>query len=126
RKEPLVLKFLGPAKNVPSRVSRGFLREVSLLARVRSEHVARVLDAGIAEDGAIYVVREYLAGQSVVRALRAHGALPVTSAAEFVIQACDGIAEAHQLGIVHGDVKPYNLYLVGAITRYPALGSIRI
>jgi hypothetical protein len=126
RKEPLVLKFLGPAKNVPSGVSRSFLREVRLLARVRSAHVARVRDAGIAEDGGIYVVREYLAGQSVARALRAQGALPVTSAAEYVIQACKGIAEANQLGIVHGDVKPYNLYLVGATTRYPALGSIRI
>jgi serine/threonine-protein kinase len=73
--------------------------------------VARVLDVGTLDAGEPYMVMEYLAGEDL--AYHAHARTPVTlgDAIDYITQACDAIAEAHQLGIVHRDVKPANLFL---------------
>jgi len=89
-----------------------FTREGKAAAQMKSEHVARVLDAGVADDGSPYMVMEYLEGQSLAKLLEMQGRLDVESAAEYSIQVCEGLAEAHARGIVHRDVKPDNLFLV--------------
>lgn len=94
----------------PEVVAR-FEREARLAVRLRSEHVARVIDVGRLPDGAPYIVMEYLEGQDLAAVLAQRGALPVTLASDYVIQACEAIAEAHALGIVHRDLKPANLFL---------------
>ncbi len=53
---------------------------------------------------------EYLAGGDLAAWLRERGPLPVDEALDFVLQACEAIAEAHALGIVHRDLKPANLF----------------
>ncbi len=88
-----------------------FSREAKAVAQLRSEHVAHVLDAGVTEEGTPYMVMEYLEGRSLAGTLQADGPLEVAVAAEYVIQACEGLAEAHAHGIVHRDIKPYNLFL---------------
>ena len=88
-----------------------FSREAKAVAQLRSEHVAHVLDAGVTEEGTPYMVMEYLEGRSLAGVLEAEGALAVAVAAEYAIQACEGLAEAHARGIVHRDIKPYNLFL---------------
>ena len=128
----VVLKFLSHVTGVPSETTVAFLREANLVARLRTEHIARVFDAGITDEGALYLAREYVVGKSIARALRMHGPFPVARATEYVIQACAGLAEAHSRGIVHGDIKPYNLYLAevpgtpGALDRSQSSGSVRI
>lgn len=131
----VVLKFLSHVTSVPPETAAAFLREANLVARLRSEHVARVFDAGITDEGALYLAREYVVGKSIARALRMHGPFPVASATEYVIQACAGLAEAHSRGIIHGGIKPYNLYLAevpgtpgtpGALDRSRSSGSVRI
>jgi serine/threonine-protein kinase len=89
-----------------------FTREGKAAAQMKSEHVARVLDAGAADDGTPYMVMEYLEGHSLAKLLEMVGRLEVESAAEYAIQVCEGLAEAHARGIVHRDVKPDNLFLV--------------
>ncbi len=89
-----------------------FTREAKAAAQLKSEYVARVLDAGVAEDGSPYMVMEYLEGHSLAQLLELHGRLEIESAAEYAIQVCEGLAEAHGRGIVHRDVKPDNLFLV--------------
>jgi serine/threonine protein kinase len=128
----VVLKFLSHVTSIPPETAAAFLREANLVARLRSEHIARVFDAGVTDEGALYLAREYVVGQSIARALRMHGPFPVARATEYVIQACAGLAEAHSRGIIHGDIKPYNLYLAevpgtpGALDRSQSLGSVRI
>jgi eukaryotic-like serine/threonine-protein kinase len=100
-----------------------FLLEAKAVARLRSEHVAHVLDAGVTDDGTPYTVLEYLEGLSLARLLEVQGAFEVTTAVEYAIQVCEGLAEAHSLGIVHRDIKPDNLILV---ERSPGWRSIKI
>ncbi|HXN33668.1 MAG TPA: serine/threonine-protein kinase [Polyangiaceae bacterium] len=100
-----------------------FSREAKAVAQLRSEHVAHVLDAGVTDEGTPYMVMEYLEGRSLAGALQADGPLDVAIAVEYAIQACEGLAEAHAHGIVHRDIKPYNLFLT---ERSPGRRAIKI
>ncbi len=110
-RERVAIKVLRPElRSNPQLVAR-FLREGRAVVRMKSEHVARVFDVGVAEDGAPFIVMEYLDGQDVSALLEQRGALPVAEAVDLVLQACEPLAEAHALGIVHRDLKPANLFL---------------
>jgi serine/threonine-protein kinase len=88
-----------------------FVREARSAVKLRSEHVGRVLDVGTLDNGAPYIVMEYLDGSDLSGISTARGALPVSEATGYVLQAIDAIAEAHSLGIVHRDLKPANLFV---------------
>jgi serine/threonine-protein kinase len=108
----IAIKFLLPeALNNPEAVAR-FSREARAAVKIRSEHVARVTDVGTLESGAPYMVMEFLEGIDLSEWVRLHGPLPIAQAAEFIVQACEAIAEAHSLGIIHRDLKPANLFVI--------------
>lgn len=110
--ERVAIKFLLPeAAARPEAVAR-FTREARAAIKIKSSHVARVIDVATLESGAPYMVMEYLDGQDLSALLVQRGPQPVTEAVDFVIQACDAIAEAHGLGIIHRDLKPANLFCV--------------
>ncbi len=110
--EKVALKFLLPQALVnPEAVGR-FVREARAAAKIKSEHVARVSDVGQLENGAPYMVMEYLDGGDLAAVLEKGGPLPVDQAIDFVLQASEAIAEAHSLGIVHRDLKPPNLFCI--------------
>ncbi|MDB5212456.1 MAG: Serine/threonine-protein kinase pkn3 [Myxococcaceae bacterium] len=88
-----------------------FQREARSAVKLRSEHVGRVLDTGTFDDGSPYIVMEYLEGNDLAAELARTGPLAVHLVAEYILQACDAIAEAHALGIVHRDLKPANIFL---------------
>jgi serine/threonine-protein kinase len=98
---------------------RRFLAEAQAAARLRSEHVARVMDADIDDKGRHYIIMEYLEGADLGRTLRDTGPLPVGDAVGYLLQACEGIAEAHANGIVHRDLKPENLFVTRRIDGSP-------
>jgi serine/threonine protein kinase len=110
--ERVALKFLLPdAMKNPETVAR-FAQEARAAVKLKSEHVARVLDVGIRDDGTPYMVMEYLQGKDLGQLLDEDGPQTIESAAELIIQACEGLAEAHARGIIHRDIKPENLFLV--------------
>jgi eukaryotic-like serine/threonine-protein kinase len=86
------------------------LREARACARLRSEHVVRLLDVGALADGSPYVVMEYLIGRTLAERLREDGPLPTGEAVDAIVQACEALEEAHLSGIVHRDLKPSNLF----------------
>jgi serine/threonine-protein kinase len=96
-----------------------FLREARAAVKLKSEHAAKVLDVGTLESGAPYMVMEYLEGSDLGAVLSDHGSLTVTAATEWIIQACEAIAEAHAMGIVHRDIKPQNLFLARTVGGQP-------
>ena len=91
-------------------VSR-LLFEARAVARMQSVHVVRVLDVARLENGAPYIVMEKLRGGDMATLLEERTAIPVAEAVNYLLQACEGLIEAHGLGIVHRDLKPENLYL---------------
>jgi serine/threonine-protein kinase len=110
--ERVALKFLvKDALESADAVAR-FAREARAAVKIKSEHVARVIDVGTLETGAPYMVMEYLEGGDLSQVVHAHGPMPIEDAVEYVLQACEAIAHAHVLGIVHRDLKPANLFLI--------------
>jgi len=87
------------------------LNEARIAASLRSEHVARVLDVGTLDTGAPFIVMEYLDGADLATMLEEQGPLSPTTAIDYVIQACEAVAEAHAAGIVHRDIKPDNIFI---------------
>jgi serine/threonine-protein kinase len=110
--ERVAIKFLLPEMLDHAEAVGRFSREARAAVKIKSEHVARVLDVGTLETGAPYMVMEYLDGQDLWTWIKQRGPLPIDQAVEFLIQACVAIAEAHGLGIVHRDIKPANLFCV--------------
>jgi serine/threonine-protein kinase len=107
---PVAIKFLLAEHLYNKSIVERFMREARAAAKLRGEHVCRVSDVGTLEDGAPYIVMELLHGQDVSELASGH-AMPVNDAVDLVLQACIGLAEAHQLGIVHRDLKPANLFI---------------
>ena len=109
--EELALKVLLPEGAVSDDVTARFLREAQSVVRLRGEHVARVSDIGVLPDGLPFMVMEYLRGIDLCGEIARRGILPPGQAVDYVLQACEALAEAHALGIVHRDVKPANLFV---------------
>lgn len=76
------------------------------MARLESAHTVRIFDA---RPGAL--IMEYLRGQDVAHLLKQHGRLTSRETVILALQVCDALAEAHQMGIVHRDLKLENLFV---------------
>jgi eukaryotic-like serine/threonine-protein kinase len=110
--ERVAMKFLLPHAVESAEAAARFVREREARAavKIKSEHVARVTDVGRLENGAPYIVMEYLQG-SDLSAVLSRGPLSIEDAVDFLLQASDAMAEAHAAGIVHRDLKPSNLFM---------------
>jgi len=107
----VAIKFLLPHVVSDPMIVERFAREARAAAKIQSAHVARVIDVGIMDDGAPYMVMEYLEGEDVETYIERKGPLEIPDAVGIIIEACEAIAEAHMASIVHRDLKPANLYL---------------
>jgi serine/threonine protein kinase len=112
--------MLGGSKKGPVQEQR-FFREARVASMLKSEHAGKVLDVGLTEQGAPYIVMEYLEGKDLGALLDERGPLSVAEAATYVLQVCEAIAEAHGLGIVHRDIKPANLFLTTGVGGVPCV-----
>jgi hypothetical protein len=110
--ERVAIKFLLPSTLAIPEVVARFAREARAAVKIKSEHVARIIDVGKLENGAPYIIMEYLEGEDLAAWLEARGRLPAEQAVLFVLQACEAVAAAHALGIVHRDIKPSNLFVI--------------
>jgi serine/threonine-protein kinase len=107
----LVLKMLLPETAISLSVHARFVREAQAAHRLRSEHVARLIDVGISSDGVAYLVTEAVRGVELGAELARRGALIPAEAVDYVLQVCDALAEAHAHGIVHRRVRPASVLL---------------
>jgi serine/threonine-protein kinase len=107
--QPVAIKLL--RGRVGAIWRKRFLREARAASRIESDYVAPVLDVAKLEDGTLYMVMELLEGRDLADIIYDEGALSVDEVARYGIQACEALAAAHAIGIVHRDVKPANLFL---------------
>ncbi|WP_433932507.1 protein kinase [Sorangium cellulosum] len=89
-----------------------FEREARAASAIQTEHIVRVLDAGVDEETrSPFLVMELLQGEDLAQLLERLGPLPPRLALRIVAQACVGLQKAHEAGVVHRDIKPGNLFL---------------
>jgi len=118
---PVAVKFIRSDLAEDAVVAARFLNEARAVARLRNEHVARVLDFGKLPCGVPYFVMEWLEGADLATVLARSGPLTVAEAIDYVLQACEALAEAHAAGIVHRDIKPENLFVTHAVDGVPVI-----
>jgi serine/threonine-protein kinase len=109
--ERVAIKLLRPESLANSEAVTRFTREARAAVKIKSAHVARILDVDQLESGAPYIVMEHLEGETLEARLERGGPVPISQAVDWIVEACDAIAEAHLLGIIHRDLKPANLFL---------------
>ncbi|HWZ88777.1 MAG TPA: protein kinase [Polyangiaceae bacterium] len=112
---PVAIKIMRDEFADNEEVVARMLQEARSAAKMHGVHVVRVLDVARLETGTPYIVMECLQGADLATLLNERGALPIHEAVTYVLQACEGLIEAHALGIVHRDLKPENLFLAATV-----------
>ena len=114
--QALAIKVLLPnMANRPEAVTR-FVREGRSAAQLTSPHTAKVHDTGHLSSGEPFLVMELLRGCDLQAHLATVGRVPLAQAVDWVLQAAHALSEAHELHIIHRDVKPANLFLAETST----------
>ncbi len=106
----VAVKVLLPEAARDQAAVQRFLREGEAAARIRHEHIVDVSDVGT-NQGAPYLVMEYLDGESLADRLARKRRLDDAELADLMVPVCDALALAHESGVVHRDVKPDNIFL---------------
>src|SRR5262252_8465340 len=109
--EFVAIKCLLPEMMSRPEIVRRFIREAKAAVKLKGEHVARVIDVGRLENRVPYIVMEYLEGADLNAIIKHHGAQDPQVAVDLVLQACEAIAEAHSMGIIHRDIKASNFFI---------------
>lgn len=88
-----------------------FVREARAVNRIDHENIVQIVDYGEADDGRVFLVMEYLPGESLHHRI-GRGVLPPLRALDIAAQIAAGLARAHQMGVIHRDLKPDNILLL--------------
>jgi serine/threonine-protein kinase len=112
--EVVALKFLRPEFATHTEAVTRFTIEARASFKIKSEHVARVLDVDSLADGTPFIAMELLEGTDLRSLLDRGRLLAVERVVDFAMQVCEALAAAHSLHIIHRDIKPENLFLTGA------------
>ena len=88
-----------------------FHREAAIAAQIKSPHIANILGAGKEQDGRLWIAFELLSGEGLDERLRRDQYLSFAEVAPIVDDALQGLAAAHNAGVVHRDIKPANLFI---------------
>lgn len=107
---PVAVKLLLPAIAADQVSVERLRREATSTGNLGHPNIVQVADFDYTEDGAAYLVMEWLEGQTLAESLE-RGELSVEAGVELLAQACEGLAAAHAAGVVHRDVKPANLFV---------------
>ncbi len=108
----VAVKILAEHLSDDERFVARFRREALAVAKLIHPNIVQVYDTGI-DEGRHYIVMEYVQGRSGAQILQKQGPLDAETTAEVGAQACAGLDYAHRRGIIHRDVKPGNLMIVG-------------
>jgi len=108
---PVAVKFLHPQYSRTTEIVERFLREARATSRLVHPNVVGVRDVDVAEDGSAFMVLEFLEGRSLATHLEHEKVLSVDETLAILLPVCDALMTAHQLGIIHRDIKPDNIFL---------------
>ncbi len=108
--ESIALKVLIPAFSADEKMVERFRNELKLARRISHKNVCRIFDLGSCE-GTYFITMEFVPGDNLKRIIQMMGPLDPSRALAVAGQVCDGLAEAHRLGVVHRDLKSSNIMI---------------
>jgi serine/threonine protein kinase/tetratricopeptide (TPR) repeat protein len=108
--EEVALKLLKPEIASDENTIERFRNELKIARKVSHKNVCRMYDIG-REDEKYFITMEYVAGEDLKSLIRKKGNLSTEEAIGIAQQVCEGLAEAHRLGVVHRDLKPQNIMI---------------
>ncbi len=109
-REKLALKLLNPEIAADEQTIERFRNELKLARTISHRNICRMHDLG-REEGAYYITMEYVSGEDLKSLIHRIGALSIGKAVSIARQICEGLAEAHRVGVVHRDLKPQNIMI---------------
>ncbi len=117
----VAIKILHPKLTGRKDLASRFRREARAMSQLTHPNTVRVFMYGELDEGSLYIVMELLEGRNLNQAVRRDGPLPVEKAIPILAQVCGALQEAHDMGIVHRDMKPENIFLCnqGGLTDFP-------
>jgi eukaryotic-like serine/threonine-protein kinase len=114
----VTLKILTAYTDEQADLVKRQVRKARVASRLRGNHVARILDIGTTEDGMPFIATERLDGHTLASELESRGGrLPIEEALQLGLEICEGLAEAHAVGLVHGDLKTKNLFVTNGVLK---------
>ena len=109
-KEKVALKLIKSEISTDKTTVERFRNELKYARKIRHKNVCQMFDLN-KEEGTYYITMEYVAGQDLKRLIRQTGKLAISTAISITQQVCQGLAEAHKLGVVHRDLKSNNIMI---------------
>ena len=108
----VAIKVMLPATAADPDQKARFEREARAAAKIVHRNVLTVFDLGYHQDGSPYIAMELLKGKDLLQAMREDEPLPLGHKLNVIVQLLDGLAHAHDAGVIHRDIKPANVFLV--------------
>ncbi len=109
-KEKIALKLIKPEIAKDKKTIERFSNELRLTRKIRHKNVCQMFDLGEVQ-GTQFITMEYVPGEDLSSSIRRFGQLPVGKSISIANQICEGLAEAHRLGVVHRDLKSNNIMI---------------
>lgn len=108
--EEVALKLIRSEIAAEPKTLARFRNELKTARRISHRNIGRMYEL-MEEKGTHFITMEYVPGEDLRSAIRRFGQLPVGKSLSIAIQVCEGLAEAHRLGVVHRDLKPGNIMI---------------
>jgi serine/threonine protein kinase/Tfp pilus assembly protein PilF len=109
-KQEIALKLIKPEISADKKTIERFRNELKIARNIRHKHVCGMYDLG-EKEGAYFITMEYIRGEDLKNLIRKMGQLSAGQSITIAKQVCDGLSEAHRLGVVHRDLKPQNIMI---------------
>lgn len=103
--------FRPQAGNDSTEALERFKREAISGKQAKHPHAVEVIDAGVSSDGIAYIIMEMLTGRSLAKVIDDEGKISIKNACEIMAQTLAALAQAHDAGLIHRDIKPDNIFL---------------
>jgi len=109
-KEKIALKLIKPDIAADKKTVERFRNELTSARKISHKNVCRMYDLG-KEEGSYFITMEFVPGEDLKSFIRRAAPLSTARTLSIAKQVCEGLTEAHQLGVVHRDLKPQNIMI---------------
>lgn len=110
--QKVAVKFLNKKLASDESIVRRFVNEARAYCKVTHPNAVTLLEYGQHDDGALYIITEFIEGKSLSKLMRKQGPLSPVEAIEIAVQCCGVLSAAHHQGVIHRDLKPDNIMIM--------------